>query len=80
MSVTDAEPRAVLVVASTDGPLVVGVGRDVPCDLDLVDRLLWLCVVVRRLGWSVRLTHVDDELAELLELVGVTSPLGQCHS
>jgi hypothetical protein len=76
MSAHDDAPRAVLLVAAGDEPFVVSVDHAVPCDLDLVDRLLWLRLVATRLGWMVHVEHVDDDLAELLELVGVASSLG----
>ena len=75
---TDANvpPRAVVV-------LVVGGGGEIPlgaidhgarCDLALVDDLLRLQMAVARRGWSIRLTHVDEDMRELVELVG----LGEC--
>ena len=54
----------------------VSVDHAVPCDLDLVDRLLWLRLVATRMGWMLHVEHVDDDLAELLELVGVAGSLG----
>jgi hypothetical protein len=76
MSASDDAPRAVLLVDAGDRPFVVSVDRAVACDLDLVDRLLWLRLMARRMGWIVHVEHVDDDLAELLELVGVAGSLG----
>jgi hypothetical protein len=76
MTSGDDVPRAVLVVVSGGRPFVVAVDRDVPCDLGLVDRLLCLRLVAMRMGWTMHVEHVDDDLAELLELVGVASSLG----
>jgi hypothetical protein len=73
MMSTDVAPRAVLVLTSEEAPLVVAVDGDVPCDLDLVNRLMWLRLAARRVGWDFRVEHVDDELGELLELVGVAA-------
>jgi hypothetical protein len=70
---TDVAPHAVLVLTSEGAPLVLAVDGDVPCDLDLVNRLLWLCLVARRIGWGVRVEQVDDDLRELFELVGVAA-------
>ena len=46
------------------------------CDLGFVDDLLQLQLVVRRFGWSLRLTDVAEELRELVELVGLADELG----
>jgi hypothetical protein len=54
----------------------VSVDHGVPCDLDLVDRLLWLRVIATRMGWRLHVEHVDEDLAELLDLVGVAGSLG----
>jgi hypothetical protein len=76
MSARDDAPRAVLFVAVAGEPFVVSVDRGVPCDLGLVDRLLWLRLVATRMGWMLHVAHVDDDLAELIELVGVAGSLG----
>jgi hypothetical protein len=75
MSASEDPPRAVLVFVSAGQSIVVAVERAVPCDLDLVNRILWLCLLARRLGWIVRLEAVDDELADLLDLVGMSAHL-----
>jgi hypothetical protein len=69
-------PHAVLVVAAGGEPLVISVDKAVPCDLALVDRLLWLRLTVARMGWRLRVEYIDDDLAELLDLVGVADSLG----
>jgi hypothetical protein len=76
MSARVDRPRATVVVVAGDGRrIVTAVGSRVACDLDLVDRLLWLRLVARRLGWLVSLEDVDDDLADLLDLVGVAALL-----
>jgi hypothetical protein len=71
MSSGEQRPRAVVVMMVAGHPLVVAVDRSVPCDVGLVDRLLWLILSARRTGSPVHLASVDDELADLLDLVGV---------
>lgn len=51
------------------------VGGGARCDLGLVDRLLRLQLAARRLGWSVRLDDVRDDLRALLVLVGLADAL-----
>ncbi len=76
MSASVGRPRAVVVlVADEHRRLVASVGPSVPCDLDLVNRLLWLRVSAQRRGWSLLLEDVDDDLQQLLDLVGVTTSL-----
>ena len=65
----------VVLVAEDRRCRVASLGPAVNCDLDLVDRLLWLRLTVRRFGWRLVLEDVDDELRELLDLVGVTTSL-----
>jgi hypothetical protein len=64
-----------VVVAGDGRRIVTAVGSRVACDLDFVDRLLWLRLVARRLGWLVFLEDVDDDLSDLLDLVGVSGLL-----
>lgn len=73
---TGGEPRAVLV-------LVVG-DREIPfrriepatrCDLGLIDDILRLRLAATRLGWGIRLTHVDHDVRGLLELIGLADCL-----
>ena len=72
MSASVDRPRAVIVLVAGGRRRVVAiVEADVACDLDLVDRLLWLRLGAQRRGWSLHLEDVDDDLHELLELVGV---------
>jgi hypothetical protein len=77
MSASDVEPRAVLSVAVPDDgqPIVVAVDAAVPCDLGLVERLLWLRLAIQRSGGTMRATHLDEELSGLLELLGLATSL-----
>ncbi len=69
-------PRAVIVVVAGDrSRYVVAIEPTVVCDLDLVNRLLWLRLTARRLGWLVFLEDIDDDLHDLIDLVGVDSLL-----
>ena len=72
----DDPPRAVvLLVALGGGEILLGaIDHGAHCDLDLVDDLLRLRMAVARRGWSIRLTQPDQDLRELVELVG----LGEC--
>jgi hypothetical protein len=45
------------------------------CDLALVQSILRLRLVGKRLGWSIQLRDVDDHLAELVQLVGLPAQL-----
>jgi hypothetical protein len=47
-------------------------------DLSAVDELCRLGLAARRLGWSVRLRDVPNELWRLLELTGLASVAGPC--
>jgi hypothetical protein len=71
----EGQARAVVVMMVGGHPLVVAVDPSVPCDVGLVDRLLWMILNARRAGSPVHLAAVDDELAELLDLVGVSDHL-----
>jgi hypothetical protein len=65
-----------VVVVTGDGRRVVtAVGSAVACDLDLVNTLLWLRLIGRRLGWLVFLEDVDGDLHDLLDLVGADALL-----
>jgi hypothetical protein len=76
VSATVDRPRAVVVVIAGDRRRsVFAIESAVTCDLDLVDRLLWLRLMARRHGWVVLLEDVDDDLYDLLELVGVATAL-----
>jgi hypothetical protein len=57
-----------------DGDVVVGIGHTStcgPCDFALVDSLARLALGVRRLGWTMELRDVVDDLADLFELAGL---------
>ena len=64
-----------LVVGDLELPLAV-VDAAADCDLALVDEILRVQLVVARRGWSIRLSQVDDDLRELVELVGLGARLG----
>jgi ABC-type transporter Mla MlaB component len=74
MSASVERPRAVIVLAAGGRRCVVAVvDNAVRCDLGLVERLLWLRLHAQRTGWRLLLEDVDDELRQLLDLVGVTT-------
>ena len=77
MPATDDFPRAVvvLVVGEHELPLAV-VDAGSHCDLALVDEILRVQLVVARRGWSIKLTQVDENLRELVELIGLGQHLG----
>ncbi len=56
-----------------DGAVVASgpIGADGACQLELVDGLLRLDLLACRVGWSVHLSDVADDLREVLDLVGV---------
>ena len=65
------DPTNVTVVVRIDGvALPIARVRAPRCDLSLVADLLRLRLHVRRLGWSVELTEVDDRLRDLLAFIG----------
>jgi hypothetical protein len=75
MEAPDA-PRAVVVVVQGEREVVLGaVDRATRCDLGLVDDLLRLQLIARRMGWSIRITEVRPDLRELFELVGLVDRL-----
>jgi hypothetical protein len=76
MAEVDRGSRATILLVVGDQEMQVGaIDPTCRCDLALVDEVLQLRLAARRLGWSIRLTHVDDDLRELLELVGVADVL-----
>lgn len=76
MSASVARPHAVVVVAIDGRRCIVAlVDQATCCDLDLVERLLWLRLRASRRGWRLHLEDVDDDLRGLLDLVGVTTSL-----
>lgn len=60
-------------VLSTDGfEVALGdIRLTVRCDLSLVDALARMQLAAMRLGWSIHLVDVDEELAGFLDLVGL---------
>ena len=72
----DDPPRAVVVLVGWGGGeiLLGAIDHGTRCDLALVDDLLRLRMAVARRGWSIRLAHPDQDLRDLVELVG----LGEC--
>lgn len=76
MSVSVDRPRAVIVLVAGEQRCVVAVvDNAVRCDLRLVERLLWLRLSAQRTGWCLLLEDIDDDLRQLLDLVGVTKSL-----
>jgi hypothetical protein len=70
-------PRAVMILRAGTHSRILGTVDDaLPCDLDLVNRLLSLHLAARRMGWTLHLVDTDAELTALLELVGVATTLG----
>ena len=61
---------ALVLVRGGERRVIGRVAPDRPCDLAVVDRLLRIQLVVRRSGWTLRLTAADPTLVELLELCG----------
>jgi hypothetical protein len=70
-------PRAVVVLRLGGGGAVTlgTVDRAVPCDLDLVERLLRLQLVAKRAGWAVELLVVCPELRRLFDVAGLAGQL-----
>ena len=74
---TDDAPRTLVVLVVGDREIPLGtIHRGERGDLGLIDDLLRLRSAVARRGWTIRLTHVDREMLELVELVGVRDCLG----
>ncbi len=68
--------HAHVAIALGDRVVALGpVGHEHHCHLGLVDDLALLHRAVGRFGWSMRLCRVSPELAELLELAGLTEVL-----
>ena len=75
MAGADEGPRAVVVLVQDGREVVLGsIGDTIRCDLALVDELLKLLLITRRLGWTIRI-EVRSELRELFDLVGLTECL-----
>lgn len=68
--------RAEVVLVTDSAEVALGdVRRTVRCDLSLVDALARMQLAAGRMGWSIRLVDVDEELAGFLELVGLADVL-----
>jgi STAS domain len=77
MGDADAHARAVIVFVVDDREFPCGaVGHGTRCDLGLIDALARLQLAAQRLGWSIRLRHVERDLRDLVELVGLSDRLG----
>jgi hypothetical protein len=71
----DDSPRAVVVLVVEGGEIPLGaIEHGARCDIALIDDLLRLRMATGRRGWSIRLAEVDQDMRELVELVG----LGEC--
>lgn len=67
----------VVFVGPTGGEVATwAVGGPGAPGLALVDELAWLQVAARRHGGSIRLSETCDDLAELLDLVGLRREVG----
>jgi len=72
-----AQPWAVISLVIDDDAVPLGtIDARALCDIETVDHLLRLCLAAKRSGLSIRLTAVRRDLRELLDLVGLTEPLG----
>jgi anti-anti-sigma regulatory factor len=73
MAGADEGQRAVVVLVEDGREVVLGsIGDTIRCDLALVDELLKLQLITKRLGWTIRIVDVRPELRELFDLVGLT--------
>src|SRR4051794_19912200 len=69
-------PRATIVVLVRGEELAIArISAAERCDLALVEDILRLRLIGRRLGWSIELRDVDDHLAELVQLMGLPARL-----
>jgi hypothetical protein len=76
MAGTNGGPRAVIVFVVADREFPFGViDSTTRCDLALIDAILRMRLAGTRYGWSIRLTNVDRDLRDLVELVGLTEYL-----
>ena len=76
MAGADEGQRAVVVLVEDGREVVLGsIGDTIRCDLALVDELLKLQLITKRLGWTIRIVEVRSELRELFDLVGLTECL-----
>jgi hypothetical protein len=70
-------PRAVVMLVIGERAVPLGViDAATRCDLALIDDIGRLRLLGSRLGWSIRLAHVDSDLRDLVELVGLSDCLG----
>jgi hypothetical protein len=77
MASTDDQAKAVIVLDMGERAVPLGsIDPATRCDLALIDDILRLRLAATRLGWSIRLTDVDRDLRELVELVGLSDCLG----
>ncbi|MDY7102484.1 MAG: hypothetical protein S0880_14985 [Actinomycetota bacterium] len=72
----DERSRARLALVTAGGVVPVGtIPAERTCDLGLVEQLLRLQLAARRAGGELRVTVLDPELQDLIELVGVADLL-----
>ncbi len=77
MTECDGQRPAVIVLVVADREVPLGcISPTARCDLALIDDILRLGLAAARLGWSIRLDHVQPHLRYLIELVGVSERLG----
>ena len=78
MTDAHAPPRAVVILVAGGGcEIVLGpIDHGAHCDFALIDDLLRLRMAVARRGWSIRLADPDQDLRELVELIGLGQYLG----
>ncbi|HEX8803125.1 MAG TPA: hypothetical protein VF743_02995 [Acidimicrobiales bacterium] len=77
MTGSGGPPRAEVVLVVGDHRIPLGsIDGRARCDLGLLDGLLRLRLSAGRMGASIRLLAVDDDLRSLIELVGLTDWLG----
>ncbi|HJR25458.1 MAG TPA: hypothetical protein VJ804_08300 [Acidimicrobiales bacterium] len=71
----DAEhgPRAVVELVQGEQSILLGIVQArTRGDLQVLDDLLKLQVLARRMGWRVRISECRQELRELFDLMGMT--------
>lgn len=75
MSEADGARAVVVLQQGRRAVVLQGIDRPERCNLGLVDDLLRLQLHARRLGWSIRVQDVREDVQELFELVGLTDQL-----
>jgi hypothetical protein len=71
-----ARPSAVVLLCREDGEVLLGpVYCAAGCQVGLLDDLLRVQLAAGRFGWRIHLEEVREDLAELLELAGITAVL-----